>query len=177
MSGLWWFSGRGVVWVGLDRCGPALPVPVCAWSVGLRGFGGEVEDPYARVRRGRCRYLGRTGVSACRCSRVPGGGRGHILTVDPDLAGARVYPGGGGWWVLHTCACCVSVGAAESCGTARSVAVMVLFPCVQAPLTAHGSPTTTRDAHRKSLQFQRRPAPTPQRSRSPVCNIEDNRTH
>ena len=74
---MWWFSGRGVVWVGLDRCGPALPVPVCAWSVGLRGFGGEVEDPYARVRRGRCRYLGRTGVSACRCSRVPGG-RGMV---------------------------------------------------------------------------------------------------
>ena len=69
---MWWFSGRGVVWVGLDRCGPALPVPVCAWSVGLRGFGGEVEDPYARVGRGRCRYLGRTGVSACRCSRAPG---------------------------------------------------------------------------------------------------------
>ena len=34
---------------------------------------------------------------------------------------------------MHTCACSVSVGAAESCGTALSVADAVLFPCAQAP--------------------------------------------
>ena len=170
MSGLWWFSGA-------RRRGRGARCPHAPGAVHVSCLVNSRSSAGARVRRGRCRYLGRTGVSACRCSRVPGGGRGHILTVDPDLAGARVYPGGGGWWVLHTCACCVSVGAAESCGTALSVAGAVLFPCAQAPLTAHGSPTTTHDAHRKSLQFQRKPAPTPQRSRSPVCNIEDNRTH
>ena len=62
-----------------------------------------------------------------------GGGAGTSGGQGCPPAGARVYPGGGGWWVLHTCACCVSVGAAESCGTALSVADAVLFPCAQAP--------------------------------------------
>ena len=34
-----------------------------------------------------------------------------------------------GWWVLHTRACSVSVGTAESCGTVMSVAGAVLLPC------------------------------------------------
>ena len=109
-------------------------------------------------------------------SRIPrpvwaGGGAGTSGGQGCPPAGARVYPGGGGWWVLHTCACCVSVGAAESCGTALSVAGAVLFPCAQAPLTAHGSPTTTHDAHRKSLQFQRKPAPPPRRGPGLLCAI------
>ena len=62
-----------------------------------------------------------------------GGGAGTSSGQGCPPAGARVYPGGGGWWVLHTCACSVSVGAAESCGTALSVADAVLFPCAQAP--------------------------------------------
>ena len=71
-------------------------------------------------------------------SRIPmpvwaGGGAGTSGGQGCPPAGARVYPGGGGWWVLHTCACSVSVGAAESCGTALSVADAVLFPCAQAP--------------------------------------------
>ena len=118
--------------------------------------------------RGGCfGWGGSRGWESCEAGWTAVGGSASVL-----MASVRR-----GWWVLHTCACCVSVGAAESCGTALSVAGAVLFPCVQAPLTAHGSPTTTHDAHRKSLQFQRKPAPTPQRSRSPVCNIEDNRTH
>ena len=144
---MWWFSGRGVVWVGLDRCGPALPVPVCAWSVGLRGFGGEVEDPYARVGRGRCRYLGRTGVSACRCLRVPG-----VVGV----AHSRAFGVGGNRGIMRNSKVSSGRGPAPMC---------------TGPLIAHGSPTTTHDAHRKSLQFQRKPAPPPRRGPGLLCAI------
>ena len=49
--------------------------------------------------------------------------------------GVRVVCVGWGWWVLHTRACSASVGTAESCGTAMSVAVTVPLPCA--------TPTTT----------------------------------
>ena len=67
----------------------------------------------------------RTPMPAC-----VGGGAGTSSGQGYPLAGACVSPG---WWVLHTCACSVSVGTAESCGTALSVADAVLFPCAQAP--------------------------------------------
>ena len=50
-------------------------------------------------------------------------------------------------------------------------------PMCTDPLTAHGSPTTIRDDRQKSASFQQEPAPALRRSRSPMCNIEDNRTH
>ena len=49
--------------------------------------------------------------------------------------GVHVVCVGWGWWVLHTRACSVSVGTAESCGTAMSVAIAVPLPCA--------TPTTT----------------------------------
>ena len=80
-------------------------------------------------------------------SRIPmpvwaGGGAGTSGGQGYPLAGACVSPG---WWVLHTCACCVSVGTAESCGTAKSVAGAVLLPCAQAPSLHMGArpPHTT----------------------------------
>ena len=48
--------------------------------------------------------------------------------------------------------------------------------CVD-PLTAHGSPTTTRDTHQKSPHFQQKSTPTPQRPQSPMCDTEDNHAH
>ena len=79
--------------------------------------------------------------------------------------------------VLHTHLHPASVGTAESCGTAPSVTTTVLLPCAQAPLTAHGSSTTTHNAYWKSPSFQQKTATAPQRPRSPMCTIEDDRTH
>ena len=56
-------------------------------------------------------------------------------TAAPRSVGVRVVCVGWGWWVLHTRACSASVGTAESCGTAMSVAVTVPLPCA--------TPTTT----------------------------------
>ena len=44
------------------------------------------------------------------------------------------------------------------------------------PLTAHGSPTAAHDARRISPSFQQKPAPTPQRPQSPMCNTDGNHT-
>ena len=119
--------------------------------------------------------IGRT--PSLRCGVRCLGAEDRMGRASPPRAGSTDACVGRGWWVLHTRVRSVSVGTAESCGTATSVAVMVLLPCAQTPLSAHGSPTTARDAHQKSLSFQQKMALDPQTLRSPMCNIEDNRTH
>ena len=110
----------------------------------------------------------------CRCPHTPG------AVLDGVNRGVFVIPGARirrGWWVLHTHARSVSVGTAESRGTAPPVATTIPLPCAQTPLTAHGSPTTTHHDHQKIPSFQQKPAPTPQRPRSPMCNTNNNHTH
>ena len=71
--------------------------------------------------------------------------------------------------VAHSRALCIS----RNRGIMRNSAVSNDHdpaPMCTAPLTAHGSPTTTRETHQKSPQFQQKPAPTPQRPQSPMCN-------
>ena len=46
--------------------------------------------------------------------------------------------------------------------------------CVDPPLIAHGSPTTTHNDRPKISSFQQKPALAPQKPRPPMCNIEDN---
>ena len=79
----------------------------------------------------------RTPMPAC-----VGGGAGTSSGQGYPLAGACVSPG---WWVLHTRVHSASVGTAESCGTAKSVAGAVLLPCAQAPSLHMGArpPHTT----------------------------------
>ena len=88
--------------------------------------------------------------------------------------GARVCRGR---LVLHTRAHSASAETAESCGTTLSVVGTVLLPCAQITLTAHGNPTATHHAHRKSPSFQQKPVPTPQRPQSPMCSIDNNHAH
>ena len=79
--------------------------------------------------------------------------------------------------MLHTRAHSASAETAESCGTTLSVVGTVLLPCAQITLTAHGNPTATHHAHRKSPSFQQKPVPTPQRPQSPMCSIDNNHAH
>ena len=127
-----------------------------------------------------CVSTSETGVSVSSVV-VPGGvilgtgdRMGRASPLRAGSAGVRVCPRG--WWVLHTRAHRVLVGTAESCGTALSVAITVLLPCAQTPLTAHGNPTTTHHAHQKSSSFQQKPASASRRPRSPMCNTNDNHT-
>jgi len=78
---------------------------------------------------------------------------------------------------LHTRAHSASAETAESCGTTLSVVGTVLLPCAQTTLTAHGNPTATHHAHRKSPSSQQKPVPTPQRPQSPMCSIDNNHAH
>ena len=78
---------------------------------------------------------------------------------------------------MHTRAHSASAETAESCGTTLSVVGTVLLPCAQTTLTAHGNPTATHHAHRKSPSFQQKPVPTPQRPQSPMCSIGNNHAH
>ena len=78
---------------------------------------------------------------------------------------------------MHTRAHSASAETAESCGTTLSVVGTVLLPCAQITLTAHGNPTATHHAHRKSPSFQQKPVPTPQRPQSPMCSIDNNHAH
>ena len=78
---------------------------------------------------------------------------------------------------MHTRAHSASAETAESCGTTLSVVGTVLLPCAQTTLTAHGNPTATHHAHRKSPSFQQKPVPTPQRPQSPMCSIDNNHAH
>jgi len=73
-------------------------------------------------------------------------------------AGARACRGRS---MLHTRVHSASVGTAELCGKALSVAVMALLPCAQTPLTAHGSPTATHNSHRKIPSFQQKTVTSP----------------
>ena len=127
-----------------------------------------------------CVSTSETGVSVSGVM-IPGGvilgtgdRMGRASPLRAGSAGARVCPRG--WRVLHTRAHRVLVGTAESCGTALSVAITVLLPCAQTPLTAHGNPTTTHHAHQKSSSFQQKPASASRRPRSPMCNTNDNHT-
>ena len=79
--------------------------------------------------------------------------------------------------MLHTRAHSASAETAESCGTTLSVVGTVLLPCAQTTLTAHGNPTATHHAHRKSPSSQQKPVPTPQRPQSPMCSIDNNHAH
>ena len=78
---------------------------------------------------------------------------------------------------MHTRAHSASAETAESCGTTLSVVGTVLLPCAQTTLTAHGNPTATHHAHRKSPSSQQKPVPTPQRPQSPMCSIDNNHAH
>ena len=102
------------------------------------GGGSRWGAPRGTRRRGR----------GSRCPRVPGA----IVTAFaqheepcPDARACR------GRRVLHTRVRSASVGTAESCGTALSVAIMVLLPCAQTPSPHMGTrpPHTliTRKAH------------------------------
>ena len=78
--------------------------------------------------------------------------------------------------MLHTRAHSAPGETAESCGTAPSATTTIPLPYAQTPLTAHGSPTAAHDARRISPSFQQKPAPTPQRPQSPMCNTDGNHT-
>ena len=96
---------------------------------------------------------------------------GRASPLRAGSAGVRVCPRG--WWVLHTRAHRVLVRTAESCGTALSVAITVLLPCAQTPLTTHGNPTTTHHSHQKSPSFQQQPAPHP--AEAPPSHVQHQR--
>ena len=103
----------------------------------------------------------------CRCPHTPG------AVLDGVNRGVFVIPGARirrGWWVLHTHARSVSVGTAESRGTAPPVATTIPLPCAQTPLTAHGSPTTTHHDHQKSPSFQQKPTPRP--TKTPPSHVQ-----
>ena len=73
--------------------------------------------------------------------------------------GVRVVCVGWGWWVLHTRACSASVGTAESCGTAMSVAVTVPLPCATPTTTTPHTeigPLPARDRSRSARPTRRR---------------------
>ena len=73
--------------------------------------------------------------------------------------GVHVVCVGWGWWVLHTRACSVSVGTAESCGTAMSVAVTVPLPCATPTTTTPHTeigPLPARDRSRSARPTRRR---------------------
>ena len=73
--------------------------------------------------------------------------------------GVRVVCVGWGWWMLHTRACSASVGTAESCGTAMSVAVTVPLPCATPTTTTPHTeigPLPARDRSRSARPTRRR---------------------
>ena len=73
--------------------------------------------------------------------------------------GVHVVCVGWGWWVLHTRACSVSVGTAESCGTAMSVAIAVPLPCATPTTTTPHTeigPLPARDRSRSARPTRRR---------------------
>ena len=73
--------------------------------------------------------------------------------------GVRVVCVGWGWWMLHTRACSVSVGTAESCGTAMSVAIAVPLPCATPTTTTPHTeigPLPARDRSRSARPTRRR---------------------
>ena len=73
--------------------------------------------------------------------------------------GVRVVCVGWGWWVLHTRACSVSVGTAESCGTAMSAVVTVPLPCATPTTTTPHTeigPLPARDRSRSARPTRRR---------------------
>ena len=80
-------------------------------------------------------------------------------TAAPRSVGVRVVCVGWGWWVLHTRACSVSVGTAESCGTAMSVAIAVPLPCATPTTTTPHTeigPLPARDRSRSACPTRRR---------------------
>ena len=98
------------------------PMPACAGVVVLEGLDGEVEDPDARA------CLGRSSPQLLNMKNL-------VLMPVPA----------GGQQVLHTRARPAPVETAESCGTATSVAAIVLLPCAQPPSSHMGTqpPHTT----------------------------------
>ena len=78
---------------------------------------------------------------------------------------------------MHTRACSVLVGIAESCGTALSVTVMALLPCAD-PTSPHmGARPPHTTLTRKARHSNNNQPPTPHRPRPPMCNTNDNHTH
>ncbi len=82
------------------------------------------------LRQGECFGRGGSRWGDSRDWRLYGSG----FTVAGRLCWCSRVPRG--WWVLHTRACSVLVGIAESCGTALSVTVMALLPCAD-PTSPH----------------------------------------
>ena len=100
--------------------------------------------------------IGRTPVWGCS----QGGSR--MRRPSPPRAGSTDACVGRGWWVLHTRMHSVSVGTAESCGTAMSVVGAVLLPCAASKTTA---PTRyIRPPHPKQATHHKL-EPEPDRSR------------
>ena len=104
--------------------------------------------------------IGRT--PSLRCGVRCLGAEDRMGRASPPRAGSTDACVGRGWWVLHTRVRSVSVGTAESCGTATSVAVMVLLPCAASKTTA---PTRyIRPPHPKQATHHKL-EPEPDRSR------------
>ena len=123
------------------------------------------------LRQGECFGRGGSRWGDSRDWRLYGSG----FTVAGRLCWCSRVPRG--WWVLHTRACSVLVGIAESCGTALSVTVMALLPCAD-PTSPHmGARPPHTTLTRKARHSNNNQPPTPHRPRPPMCNTNDNHTH